>query len=171
MHKIFGVLFFSSFLILLVYYLYPVDRIPKDATIDKIVVLKSKQSLLAYSEGKLIVSYKIALGKNPRGDKQYEGDLRTPEGFYIINSKNPNSAFYKNLGISYPDARHINEAKLLSRSPGGDIKIHGLKNGKSYIGKFHRWRNWTDGCIALTNKEMEELYNHTRIGTPIEIRK
>lgn len=94
-----------------------------------------------YSDGKLIKTFSTTLGKSPLGDKQFEGDNRTPEGEYFINSKNPNSAFHKNLGISYPNSKDIGEAKSLGKSPGGDIKIHGIKNGQEYIGRFQRWVN------------------------------
>ena len=156
---------------LAVYYFYPIHKIPDGIFIDKIIVLKSGHKLLAYSKGKLIVTYKIAIGKNSLGDKEYESDMKTPEGLYIINDKNPNSDFHKNLGISYPNQQDIDQVKQFLKPVGGEIKIHGLKNGQGYIGKFHRWKNWTNGCIALTDPEIDELYNHTAIGTPIEIRK
>ncbi|UKJ08530.1 L,D-transpeptidase family protein [Solitalea lacus] len=106
----------------------------------------------------------------PVGDKQVEGDKKTPEGLYTINDKNSNSGYYKNLGISYPNQQDIVEAKKLGKSPGGEVKIHGLKNGMGFIHKFQRWVDWTMGCVAVTNEEMEELYSHTPIGTTIEIR-
>jgi murein L,D-transpeptidase YafK len=154
-----------------IYYFYPTQKIPGGVTVDKIIVLKARHLLFAYSKGQLIVTYKIAIGKQPIGDKEYGGDMKTPEGFYTINDKNPNSEFHKNLGISYPNQQDIDEARKFSKPVGGDIKIHGLKNGQGYIGRFHRWRDWTNGCIALTNQEIDELYNHTPIGTPVEIRK
>jgi murein L,D-transpeptidase YafK len=154
-----------------VYYFYPVKKIPESVTIDKLVVLKSKRRLLAYSHGQLIVTYKISIGKNPTGDKEIQNDNKTPEGLYIINDKNSNSDFHKNLGISYPNQQDIQQARQLGKPTGGDIKIHGLKNGKGYIGRFHRWNDWTNGCIALTDEEVDEIYNHTPVGTPIEIRK
>ena len=156
---------------IVVYYYYPITKIPAGVTIDKILVFKSKHELLAYSNGQLVVTYKIAIGKNPIGDKEYEGDKKTPEGIYSISSKNPNSGYHKNLGISYPNKQDIEKAKQLGRPTGGDIKLHGLKNGQGYIGKFLRWTDWTNGCIALTDGELDELYNHTPIGTPIEIQK
>ena len=154
-----------------IYYFYPIEKIPDGITIDKIVVPKSERKLMAYSQDKLIVSYRIAIGKNPDGNKEYEGDGKTPEGLYRINSKNPNSDFHKNLGISYPNQQDIIKAKEFKKPVGGDIKIHGIKNGQGYIGRFYRWGDWPNGCIALTNQEIDELYNHTSIGTLIEIRK
>lgn len=114
-------------------------------------------------------TYTISLGGNPIGDKEYEGDKKTPEGIYYINDKNPNSGYHKNLGISYPNKKDIEQAKKLGKPVGGDIKIHGLKNRTGVIGKLHRWFDWTLGCIALTNNEMDELYYSVPIGTKIEI--
>ena len=153
------------------YYFYPEQPLPSNAKIDKIVVIKSKRQMLVYSKTELLKAYKISLGNNPTGDKQIEGDKKTPEGFYTINDKNPRSDYYKNLGVSYPNQRDIEEAKKLGKPAGGDIKIHGLRNGTGIIHKFQRWFDWTMGCIALTNDDMEEIYNHTAVGTPIEIRK
>jgi len=164
---------FTTILLLLLamiaYTIYPVNALPKNTSIDSLIVYKSKRQLIVYEKGKIIKTYKIALGKNPVGDKKIEGDKKTPEGRYIINSKNPKSTFHKNLGISYPNSFDRAEAKQLGHSPGGDVKIHGLKNGLGFIGKWHRSRDWTNGCIALTNSEIDELYNHVLIKTPIII--
>lgn len=163
-----------SFLILLlgltVHYFYPEAKLPKGIKIDKIIVYKSKRKLLAYSNDELLKTYKIALGRQPIGAKQFQGDHKTPEGIYYINDKNPNSVCHKNVGISYPNKKDIDNAKELGKPTGGDIKIHGLLNKKGYIGKFHRWTDWTNGCIAVTNIEMEELYNAIKIGAQIEIK-
>jgi murein L,D-transpeptidase YafK len=168
--RVFSVVITILTLSLSLYYFYPSSKLERDVVIDKILVLKAERKLLAYSEGRLLKSYTVALGKNPIGDKRYEGDNRTPEGIYKIYDKNPNSGWHKNLGISYPDATDRKQAKLLGRSPGGDIKIHGLKNGRGFIGKFHRWKDWTQGCIALTDEEVDELFEHVLVGTTIEIR-
>ena len=153
-----------------VYYFYPETNFPAGTKIDELIVLKSERKLLAYSNGKLIKTYTIALGRSPEGDKEYEGDKKTPEGTYTINDKNSRSAYHKNLGISYPNADDIRHAKSLGESPGGAIKIHGLRNGTGIISKFHRWFDWTMGCVAVTDKEMDELYDAVPVGTPIEIR-
>lgn len=155
---------------LTVYYFYPEDKLPIDTQIDKLVVYKSKRQLLAYSNGQLVKTYKISLGRQPIGDKEFEGDKKTPEGRYFINGKNPNSGYHKNLGISYPDKDDIENAKRLGKPTGGDIKIHGLRNKAGFIGKFHRWSDWTLGCIALTDNEIDELYNAVKIGTQIDIK-
>lgn len=123
----------------------------------------------AYSGNELLKTYDIALGKNPVGHKEYEGDTKTPEGTYTINARNPHSGYHKNLGVSYPNEADKAHAVKLGKSPGGDIKIHGLKNGRGYIGKFHRTKNWTNGCIAVTNDEVDELYAAVVTGAVIEI--
>ena len=168
--KIISLILLAALIATSVYYFYPEQKLPADATIDKLVVLKSERQLMAYANGKLIKTYKIALGRTPVGAKEIEGDRKTPEGYYIINDKNPNSAYHKNLGISYPNAEDIKHAENLGRSPGGAIKIHGLRNGTSLIGKLHRWLDWTQGCAAVTDEEIDELYDAVAIGTPIEIR-
>lgn len=126
---------------------------------------------MVFSKNVLIKTFSIAIGKGGAGDKQFEGDQKTPEGAYFINSKNANSGFHKNLGISYPNAQDIIEARKLGKQAGAEIKIHGLKNGQGFIGKFQRWRDWTNGCIGLTNEEIDDLYAHTPVGTPIFIFK
>lgn len=147
------------------YYLWPERKLPNGVTADKLVVDKSERRLHLWANNELVKTYKISLGGNPEGHKVQQGDSRTPEGLYYINDKNPNSRFHLNLGISYPNAQD----KQNSPDPGGDIKIHGLKNGDGWIGKFQRFLDWTDGCIAVTNSEIEELYNSVPIGTPIQI--
>lgn len=156
---------------LLIYYLIPAAKIPSGVLIDRIVVYKSKHKLEAYSGGKLIVTYQVAIGKQPVGPKEYEGDQKTPEGVYTINDRNPNSGYHRNLGISYPNAEDIARARQTGKPTGGDVKIHSLKNGQGYIGKFHRWKDWTNGCIAVTDDEMDQLYEHTTLGATIEILK
>jgi murein L,D-transpeptidase YafK len=137
---------------------------------DRIVVLKSKRLMLLMSEGKIIRAYKIALGKNPVGPKTCAGDKKTPEGVYKIDSKKSDSKFYKALHISYPNEDDIRRSQKVCSSPGGEVMIHGLPNGKGKIGKLHRTIDWTDGCIAVTNKEMDEIWDLVPDGTPIEIK-
>lgn len=147
----------------------PTQGLPPNTPIDSLVVVKSERKMEAYLRGTLICTYTIALGRSPEGDKQIEGDMRTPEGLYTIDSKNPKSGYHKNLGISYPNAEDRKEAKALGKSPGGDIKIHGLPNGKGHIGKMHRLSDWTYGCIAVTDEEVDEIYGAVEIGSPILI--
>ncbi|HEY9176566.1 MAG TPA: L,D-transpeptidase family protein [Flavipsychrobacter sp.] len=147
-----------------------VDKpLPAGAKVDSIVVIKHNREMWVYSNTRLLKIYKIALGSQPAGHKQQEGDMRTPEGIYYINDKNPNSQYYKNLGISYPNKQDEENARKLGRSPGGDIKIHGLPNRQLNAGSFHRLRDWTHGCIAVTNAEMDELYKAVTVGTVINI--
>ena len=143
--------------------------LPDYVTIDSITVRKGERKMYVYDNGRFIKCYPIALGANPRGRKVCRGDCRTPEGLYYIDDKNPESDYYKNLGISYPNERDKARARRLGKSPGGDIKIHGLPNGKGYIGSEHRLYDWTEGCIAVTNREIDELFEHVEIGTPINI--
>jgi murein L,D-transpeptidase YafK len=168
--KVLLLLLFCSFLGVFIYNVLPVEKLTDYIGIDRILVLKSKRQLIVFSKGKALKTYKIALGTHPTGPKQCEGDRKTPEGIYIINDKNPCSRFHKNLAISYPNADDINNAKQTGKLTGGDIKIHGLQNGLGFIGKLQRLSDWTAGCIALTNSDVDELYAHTPIGTPIEIR-
>ncbi len=137
--------------------------------VDSIVIHKSARKLVAFSKGKAVLCYKVALGLNPVGAKQVQGDYKTPEGLYRINGKNANSLYHKNLGISYPNNADRARAIKLGQSPGGDIKIHGLPNGSGHIGKRHLLSDWTWGCIALTNEEIDELYRYVKIGVPVLI--
>jgi hypothetical protein len=148
----------------------PSKPLDKSVSIDKLVVIKSERKLYAYSQGALIKSYHISLGRRPEGKKHFKGDYRTPEGIYTIDSKNSHSSCYMNLGISYPNQTDMDYAKANSHSPGGSVKIHGLQNGLGIIGRLHRLMDWTAGCIALTNDEMDELYRAVKIGSPIEIK-
>jgi murein L,D-transpeptidase YafK len=163
-------LFFLSIITLIVYYIAPEKKLPAGATIDKIIVLKSKRELQAYQQGQLIKTYKISLAAQPFGKKEFEDDQKTPEGIYYIDGKNPNGDYYKNLGVSYPNEADKVRAKKLGKSAGKEIKIHGIKNNFEIAGKFHRWYDWTAGCIAVTNEEIDELYKAVKIGTPVEIR-
>lgn len=138
--------------------------------IDYLEVDKSERKLFAYYQNKLIKTYKIALGGNPKGHKQFEGDQKTPEGIYSIESKNPNSDYHKNLGVSYPNEQDIKFAKAHGKSPGGAIKIHGLPIGWGGLGKYHYLKDWTLGCIAVNNDEIDELYKAVKIGTKIKIK-
>jgi len=138
---------------------------------DKVLVLKSARTLSLMKKNKVYKTYKIALGLSPVGPKLMEGDNKTPEGLYKISGHNPNSQFYKSLRISYPNARDIKNAKKLGKSPGSDIMIHGLGREFGYIGKRHADNDWTWGCIAVTNEEIDEIYAAVANGTPIEIRR
>ncbi|MCS6935811.1 MAG: L,D-transpeptidase family protein [Chitinophagales bacterium] len=143
--------------------------IPPGTVIDSISVEKKSHIMEVFAQGKLIKKYRIALGTSPVGPKRFQNDRKTPEGLYYIDSKNPNSQFYKNLGISYPNADDIAYARRHGKSPGGDVKIHGLPPSWGDIGQEHANTDWTWGCIAVTNAQMDELYNHVKIGARIFI--
>ena len=145
------------------------QALPNNTVVDRLVVHKSERLMSAYAGKTLLKNYIIVLGANPVGHKQFEGDERTPEGLYTINDRNPNSCCHKNLGISYPNAQDIANAKKLGKPPGGAIKIHGLPNGQGYIGKAHRMHDWTNGCIGVTDEEVDELYRTVKVNAPIEI--
>lgn len=147
------------------------QRLPAGTSIDSIVVIKHKRQLQVYQKQVLLKTYTVALGKQPVGHKHVEGDMRTPEGIYYINGKNPNSKYYKNLGISYPNKQDKLQAAKLGKPAGGDIKIHGLPNGQGAIGKLHTLKDWTHGCIAVTNDEMDELYKAINTGVVVNILK
>lgn len=136
---------------------------------DLVVVIKSKKVLFLFKEGKILKAYRIALGKNPFGKKTMQGDGKTPEGRYYIVGRNPNSGFYKSLKISYPNQQDYEKAIRMGYHPGGDIMIHGLSKRVEYLGKYHIIEDWTEGCIAVTNEEMDEIWNMVADGTPIEI--
>ncbi len=137
--------------------------------VDKITVRKSARKLELYHNGKIVKSYTIALGKNPIGHKQMEGDSKTPEGKYFIAYHNPKSSYHLSLKISYPDEQDKFNAKKMGVSAGGDIMIHGLPNRAPFLGRFHNLTDWTQGCIAVNNYEIEEIYAAVKDGTPIEI--
>lgn len=120
--------------------------------------------------GQVLKAYKIALGGEPVGPKTRQGDHRTPEGLYLIDSRNAHSKFHRSLHISYPNAADRDRARKLGVSPGGDVFIHGLPNGYGLVGAAHRARDWTDGCVAVTDQEIEEIWKLVNNGTPVEIR-
>lgn len=136
---------------------------------DRVVVYKSERKLVLLSQGREIRSYKVALGTEPVGPKTRQGDHRTPEGIYTLNSRNANSQFYKAFHISYPGPKDIAAAKKLGVSPGGDVMLHGLPKKYAWVGNAHTLHDWTDGCIAVTNEEMDELWKLIPVGTTIEI--
>jgi tetratricopeptide (TPR) repeat protein len=138
--------------------------------VDRIRIEKSTRRLMLISQGEVLKSYKIALGGNPIGPKERQGDNKTPEGTYVIDSRNRDSRFHLSLRISYPNERDKKRAKELGVSPGGDIMIHGIKNGLSWVGDAHAGIDWTKGCIAVTDQEIEEIDKLAPNGTIVEIR-
>lgn len=144
-------------------------NVPLTVKPDSIVVYKQRHELCVFKNKELLKTYKVALGLQPSGAKQFEGDMRTPEGAYFICGKNEHSLYHKSLGISYPAPKDRQLADKLGKRPGGDIKIHGLPNGQGYIGELHRLKDWTHGCIALTDEEIDELFDRVAVGTPVNI--
>lgn len=136
---------------------------------DRIEVRKADRLMLLYRGDRELGRYKVALGFDPKGHKTREGDGRTPEGRYRIDRKNPNSSFHLSLGISYPDRADRAAARKAGVSPGGDIFIHGLPNGMGRVGAAHALRDWTLGCIAVTNAEIEEIWTRVDRGAVIDI--
>lgn len=140
------------------------------AKVDKVLVIKNKRILMLLKDGEIFKTYKVALGKQPKGPKAMQGDRRTPEGRYVLDSRNPKSKYYLAMHISYPNESDILSAHQRGVSPGGDIMIHGLPPGSGSVGELHSFLDWTDGCIAVTNAEMEEIWQFVPDGTPIEIK-
>ena len=145
------------------------DAIPMNVIIDKVFVDKSKRILQLLSDNKVIKTYHVALGGNPTGHKQKQGDSRTPVGSYHLDYKNEKSKFYRSIHVSYPNAADKAFAKKLGVSPGGDIMIHGQKNGFGALAPVTQKLDWTEGCIAVTNDEIDEIMAAVKVGTAIEI--
>ena len=138
-------------------------------TADSILVEKGAHRLTLFREGMPVVSYRVALGQNPVGHKARAGDKRTPEGLYHIDARNPNSRFHLGLHVSYPNAQDVARARAEGVSTGGDIMIHGLPNGQGAVGTAHRQYDWTNGCVAVTDEEIEEIWSSVPVGTPVRI--
>jgi murein L,D-transpeptidase YafK len=137
---------------------------------DRIIIHKKARTLELMHTGQVLKTYKIALGGEPVGPKTRQGDHHTPEGVYVIDSRNAHSQFHRSLHISYPNAADREHARKLGVTPGGDIFIHGLPNGYGFVGAAHRARDWTDGCVAVTDQEIEEIWAFVGNDTPVEIR-
>ncbi len=146
------------------------DKLGSGVKADKIIVTKSTRKLVLFSDGKPIKSYFIVLGGEPVGKKHFEGDHKTPEGVYKIDGRNDQSRFHLALHVSYPSQVDLQYAKREQRPAGGLIMIHGIQNGWGWIGPLHRMIDWTDGCIAVTYAEIEELWDAIPLGTTIEIK-
>jgi len=144
--------------------------LPEGVIADKVIVEKHARQMMLLSRGRVVKKYKISLGDNSKGPKVRAGDGKTPEGIYVIDSRNPRSRYHLSLHISYPNLSDSKRAKQLGVSPGGDIMIHGIRKGFGWLGPLHRLVNWTKGCIAVTNREIEEIWRAVPNGTQIEIR-
>nr|WP_175579562.1 L,D-transpeptidase family protein [Vibrio hepatarius] len=142
---------------------------PSFATVDLIKVDKSKRRMYLVKENEIIREFRVALGKQPKGHKAQEGDQRTPEGLYYLDFILEDSQYYRSVHITYPNDQDIENARRHNLNPGGNIKIHGLKNGETKSASYIQSFDWTDGCIALSNQEMDEFIQLVDVGTPIEI--
>jgi murein L,D-transpeptidase YafK len=137
---------------------------------DMVLVKKSEYKLYLIKNKMVLSEYRVAFGANPKGHKQREGDERTPEGKYVLDYKKKDSAFYRSIHISYPNERDKKRAKEAGVNPGGLIMIHGQKNGLGWLSWITQYFNWTDGCIAVSNAAMNEIWEAVNVGTPIEIK-
>ncbi len=137
---------------------------------DKVVVIKKKRLLLLVKDGEILREYRVAIGRNPVGTKTRQGDDKTPEGEYILDRRNPRSRFHRSIHISYPNSDDIVRAQRHGVAPGSDIEIHGLPRNYEDVGELHTVTDWTKGCIAVTNSEIDEIWSLVPDGTPIEIR-
>ena len=146
------------------------EQVPPENRADLIKVDKAARTLTLLHGSDVLKRYQVSLGPAADGHKSEEGDGRTPEGRYLVDSKNGRSRFHLALHISYPNAEDRERARQRGVSPGRDIMIHGLPNGLSWLDKLHLRRDWTDGCIAVTNQEMDDIWAHVATGTAIEIR-
>ena len=136
---------------------------------DHVLVEKAKGTLHLQASGKTFASFAVALGGNPTGHKQRAGDERTPEGRYVLDAKNAGSAYHKSIHISYPNASDLTRARAANVNAGGDIMIHGQRNGWGWLWWITQRFNWTDGCIALNNDDMEVVWHAVQPGTPITV--
>ena len=143
--------------------------LPDGDLADLVVVKKAARMLELHRGVEVLRSYQVSLGHEPQGHKQREGDGRTPEGRYTLDYRKSNSAFHRSLHISYPAPSDVVAANAQGVSPGGLIMVHGIRNGLGFIGRLHTLIDWTDGCVAVTNAEIEEIWRVVPDGTPILI--
>jgi murein L,D-transpeptidase YafK len=137
---------------------------------DQVLVVKSESRLYLIKEGDVFASFPVSFGGDPKGHKQERGDGRTPEGCYVLDYKNPNSSFYKSIHVSYPNAQDRRTAQKRGAEPGGDIMVHGQPNRWGWVSPVLQLFNWTNGCIALSNTNMDHVWDAVDVRTPIEIR-
>lgn len=155
--------------VFIILFCLPLSCLADERVIDYVLVKKAERIMQLLSSGEVIKQYRIALGANPKGHKLQEGDERTPEGTYVLDYKNENSSFFKSIHISYPNQSDTDNAESKGVNPGGMIMIHGQRNGFDWLSKVTQKYDWTDGCIAVTNSEMKEIWELVAVGTLIEI--
>lgn len=150
---------------------WPSARLPAGSRADRIVVEKAKRTLTLYRQGQVLKRYTVSLGLSPLGAKEREGDKKTPEGIYHLIEHKRDSDYHLALRVSYPGPQDVERARSLGVNAGFDIMVHGLPNGWGFIGRLHLLKDWTAGCVALTDPEIEEIFAATGNGTEIEIRR
>ena len=148
----------------------PKELAPSKQKADRIVVVKSSHTMTLMAGSRILKVYKVALGRGSSGPKERAGDNKTPEGEYVIDEKNAKSRFHLALHISYPNADDKKRARDAGNDPGGAVMIHGLENGLGWLGPIQHDMDWTEGCIAVNNSEIEEIWRLVPTGTPIEIK-
>jgi murein L,D-transpeptidase YafK len=137
---------------------------------DSVLVVKSERKLYLLQAGRVLRTFDVALGLVPNGPKQREGDFRTPEGKYFLESRNTDSDYFLSIKVSYPNEQDRSRARAQGLDPGGQIMIHGLPNEPRYAQRHYESSDWTDGCIAVSNSDMVDIWLMTRESLPIEIR-
>lgn len=142
---------------------------PSEPRVDKVLVVKSEQQMYLLHRDQILKSYRVSLGKK-QGPKRYEGDMRTPEGLYWLDWRKPSERYNLSINISYPNEQDLARANDMGKPPGNLIMIHGTPNDPEFPEWFFSTLNWTEGCIALTNKDMEEVWQLVPDNTLIEIR-
>ncbi len=147
----------------------PSNQDDPDWMADRVLVLKSQRKLFLIRDQRILKAIEIRLGLVPDGDKTSEGDFRTPEGSYVLDDRNLNSDYFLSIHISYPSQNDISEAHRQGASPGGNIMIHGVPNEKRHGREYYAEWDWTDGCIAVSNPDMMDIWTMTKANTPIEI--
>ena len=137
---------------------------------DRVIIEKADRKLHLVKDGEAFRTFEIALGIRPTGDKEFEGDFRTPEGIYLLDIRNPNSEFFLSIHVSYPDGQDVRDARSQGLDPGGAIMIHGQPNTPTRSEAYYSTQDWTNGCIAVSNSDMIDIWLMTANNTPIEIR-
>jgi murein L,D-transpeptidase YafK len=141
-----------------------------EAPVVRIIIEKSKRTLTLLKQDNEVKTYRIALGRDPVGPKVMRGDNKTPEGLYFVDEKIRDTVYHRALHLTYPSLADIEKAKSLGVEPGGDIEIHGMRDTQEWMGDRHYLFDWTYGCIALTNGEIDEIWNLVGLWTPVEIK-
>jgi murein L,D-transpeptidase YafK len=149
---------------------WPTPPLPPEAKADLVVVRKAAHRLDLYESGALLKSYSVSLGRHPIGPKREQGDGRTPEGEYRIDYGKLDSSSHRALHISYPGPADIAAARARGVDPGGLVMVHGIRNGFGWLGRLHLALDWTNGCVAVTNREMDEIWRAVPVGTKIVLK-